>query len=234
MHGVSAISDFMREQAATHRTAAEQRPDDPRFVRSAEALENLADYADRAAEEGLFQMRYLLDHHVADGRFAWPEGQSGRAVARYGFDQPVRDAMEREMFLMDLCDLAKIDASRHVGTPSNGYDRADAADIAKRFGMSLQQVHQSLDTGRGYAYLFVVAIPAWHELDEQARAQLEALDGVFLMPGRSEDFPEEDAPPLLVCNVVADDDAHAREIVGQIAGIDQDALGVNKTERLLA
>ncbi|MDX6690224.1 MAG: hypothetical protein QOG15_1681 [Solirubrobacteraceae bacterium] len=233
MRRVNAMSDLFRAQAATHRAAAQERPDDPRFVRSAEALENLADYAERAAEEGLFQMRYLLDHHIADGRFAWPEGQSGRAVARYGFDQPVHDAMEHEMFLMDLCDLAKIDASRHVGTPANGYERDDAPEIAKRFGMSVEQVHRSLDTGRGYAHLFAVGIPAWHELGDRARAQLEAMDGVFLMPGRREQFPDEDEPPLLACNIVADDDAHARAIVGKTVGIDPDALGVNRTERLL-
>ena len=70
---------------------------------------------------------------MADGTFAWPEGQSGRSIARYGFDQPLQgDEMEHEMFLMDLCDLAKIDATRHIGTPDNGFDRADAKEIAAR------------------------------------------------------------------------------------------------------
>jgi hypothetical protein len=233
MHAVTAIGNYFREEASTHREAASGRPDDPRFVRSADALDELANYTDRAAEDGLFQVRYLTDHHVVDGTFAWPDGQSGRAVKRYGFDAPVDAWTDPDMFLMDLCDLAKIDATRHVGTVENGFERDDVDAIAKRFGLSVDLVHHALDTGRGYAHLFVVAIPAWHDLGE-ARAELEAMDGVFLQAGRAKDFPQEDEPPLLACNIVADDEPHARRIVGTVVGIDADALGVNRTERLHA
>jgi hypothetical protein len=234
MPAVTALGDYFREQAAAHRATALKRPDDPRFAQSADALDGLAGHADRAAEEELFQMRFLLEHHIVDGTFAWPTGQSGRTIARYGFDQPVRDdPMEREIFLMDLCDLAKMDATRHIGSHEQEFDRADVAEIAKRYGLSEQLVHHALDTGRGYFHLFVVAIPHWHELSAEAHAKLEAMDGVKLMRGRPKDFPEEDQPPLLACNVVADDEPHAREIVAQIAGIEADALGVKRTERIV-
>ena len=233
MPGVTVLGDFFRECAAAHREAAKERPDDPRPARSAEALEDLADYADTAAEEGLFQMRYLLEHHVVDGKFAWPNGQSGRTAARWGYDQPVYDPVERENFLMDLCDLAKIDACRHVGNPSSGFERKDADAIAERYGISLQLVHHAFDTGRGYAHLFTVGIPDWHELGDAARGKLEAMDGVKLMVGKHEEFPEEDGPPLLACNIVADNESHAREIVARIVDIDPGALGVGKTQRVL-
>jgi hypothetical protein len=230
---MTAIGDFFRKVAATHRESAKERPDDPRYPRSADSLDDLADYADQAADEGLFQMRYLLDHHVVDGEFAWPDGQSGRTVARFGFDQPVQDPMEREMFLMDLCDLAKIDASRHVGTPESGFERADAPEIAKRYGLGIEIVHRALDSGRGYVAMFAVAIPHWHAVSDSARAKLEELDGVALRPAREEDFPDEDEPPLVAINVVADSETHARETVAEIVGIEPDALGIKQTARIL-
>jgi|GEM_PF-3554961 len=230
---VTAVGDFFRERAAAHRAAAPQSTDDPRPQRSAEALDDLADYADRAADDGLFQMRYLLAHHIVDGRYAWPDGQSGRAASRFGFDQPVYDPIEHEQFLMDLCDLAKIDACRYVGDPGNGFDRGDAAEIAEHYGLSLELVHYALDTGRGYAQLFAVGIPFWHELSDAAREQLLALDGVKLVSGEREQFADEDEPPLLACNIAADDESHAREIVARIVDVDPGALGVGKIQRII-
>jgi hypothetical protein len=232
MPPMTALGDYFREQASAHRASAQEHPDDPRYPRSADALENLADYTDVAAEEGLFQTRYLLDHHIVDGKFAWPEGQSGRAVPRYGFDQPIRDPMDRETFLMDLCDLAKIDAARHIGSSERDFDRAEALEIAKRYGLSRDLVHHALDTGRGYFHLFAVGIPHWHKLTRDARTELEAMDGVALMRGRKQEFPDEEKPPLVACNIVADNEAQAREIVAQVVDIDPGALGVKQTARL--
>ncbi len=228
---MNALSDHLREQAAAHRASAAERPDDPRYARSAEAIEALAAYADAGAEQGVFQMRYLLEHHVADGRFAWPDGQCGRSIAQFGFDVPVRSEWDLEQFLMDLCDLAKSDAARHIGEHESEFDRDDAAAIAERFGLSVERVHDALDTGRRYKQLFVVGIPDWHEVDAAARAQLEALDGVIVAPGAKEVYG--DPPPLLVKNLSAPSLDEARERVAQIVAIDADALGVTASPRVI-
>ena len=228
---VNPISEHFREQAAAHRARAAERPDDPRYVHSAEALEALADFADASAAREAFQMRYLLEHHVVDGRFAWAEGQCGRAVLQFGFDVPVRSEDELDQFLMDLCDRAKSDAARHIGEHESEFDRDDAPAIASGFGIDVDRVHGALDAGRGYRRLFVVGIPAAHDVDDAAREQLEAIDGAIVAAGSREAYG--DAPPLLVKNVPAVDAAAARERVAQIAGIDPAALGVTDSPRVL-
>lgn len=227
---MNALSEYLREQAAAHRASAAEKPDDPRYARSAEALEALADYADAGAERGVFQMRYLLDHHVVDGRFAWREGQCGRSIRHFGFDAPLTSEFDLEQFLMDLCDLAKSDASRYIGTNESEFQRDDAAAIAARFGLSVDRVHHALDTGRRYAQLFVVGIPQWHELDAAARAQLKALDGVVVEPGTTDAYG--DAPPLLVKNLPAASEDDARERVAGIVGIEPGALGAAASPRV--
>jgi hypothetical protein len=230
---MNAVSAYLREQATEHRAAFAERPDDPRPLRSAEALEALARYAEAGAERGIFQMRYLLEHHVPDGRFAWPEGQSGRSIRHFGFDVPVTGEDELDQFLMDLCDLAKSDAARHIGTNEQEFDRADALAIAERFGLSAERVHHALDTGRGYRALWIVGVPDWHELEPAARAELEALDGVIVGPGRAQDY--DGPPPLLVRNVAAADEQAARDLVAGIVGIEQPAaLGVAASSRVFA
>ena len=231
MRTVNPISEYFREQAAAHRQRADERPDDPRYARSAEALEALADYAEASAERGAFQMRYLLEHHVVDGRFAWANGQCGRAVLQFGFDVPVRSEEELDQFLMDLCDRAKSDAARHIGENESDFDRSDALAIATRFGIDVERVHGALDAGRRYRQLFVVGVPAEHEISRDARAELEAIDGAVVAAGSKEAYG--DAPPLLVKNVPAVDEAAARERVAAIVGIDPEALGVTDSPRVL-
>jgi hypothetical protein len=228
---VNPISEHFREQAATHRARAAERPGDPRHVHGAEALEALADYADARAEQGAFQMRYLLEHHVVDGRFAWTGGQCGRSVMQFGFDVPVRSEAELEQFLMDLCDRAKSDATRHIGEHEREFHRDDALAIATRFGIDVDRVHGALDAGRRYAQLFVVGIPDGHEVDTAARARLEALDGVIVARGTKEAYGE--APPLLVKNLPAADAQAARERVAEIVGIEPEALGATDSPRVL-
>src|SRR3954452_14922580 len=227
---MNAVSEYLREQAAVQRATAAEPPGDARYEHSARALDALADYAEAGARDGVFQMRYLLEHHVVDGRFAWPEGQCARSILRFGFDVPVTDEFELEQFLMDLCDLAKSDASRHIGEHHDEFDRADAEAIGARFGLSVERVHHALDTGRRYAQLFIVGIPAWHRPGAAARAQLEALDGVIVAPGTKEDYG--DNPPLLVKNLPAASEDEARERVAQIAGIEPGALGVAASPRV--
>jgi len=232
MNGPSStpLGDHIRQQARAHRATAEERPDDPRYVRSAEALEALADYADRAAAADQFQMRYLHEHHVVDGRFLWADGQCGRAIEYYGFDEPVHDESQHDLLLMDLCDLAKSDASRHIGSNESGFDRADAAAIAERYGLAVERVHNALDTGRRLGHLYVVGIPDWHPLTPDARRRLEEIDGAKLKRGAEDVYGR--SPPLLVYNIPVHSEQEARELVAEIVDIDPGALGVNDTGRV--
>ncbi len=225
---MNALSEYLREQAAAHRATAADNPEDPRYLQSAEALEALADYAEAGAEQGIFQMRYLLEHHVADGRFAWPKGQCGRSILQFGFDHPVRSEGELEQFLMDLCDRAKSDAARHIGSNESEVDRADAPELAKRYGLGVDRVHGALDAGRGIRHVFAVGIPTAHELGEEARAELEAIDGVIVEQGKKEIYGDD--PPLLVKNVPAPDERQARERIAKIVAIEPDALGASPSQ----
>jgi hypothetical protein len=226
---VNAISEYFREQAAAHRATAAENPDDPRYAQSAEALEALAAYAEQGAEQNVFQMRYLLEHHVVDGRFAWDKGQCGRTIMHFGFDRPVRDEMELEQFLMDLCDMAKSDAARHIGSNEGEIDRADAPALAERYGIGLDRVHGALDAGRGIRHVFSIGIPAWHELSPETRAELEAMDGVIVEPGPEAVYGKD--APLLVKNVPAPDERAARARIAEIVGIEVDALGASPSQQ---
>jgi hypothetical protein len=228
---MNALTEYLREQAAAHRATAAEQPADHRYVASAKALEALADYAEQGAEREIFQMRYLLGHHLTDGRFAWPEGQSGRSIARFGFDRPVTSEWDLEQFLMDLCDLCKSDASRHIGGNAADLDRDDARALAARYGLDLERVHHALDTGRRYAKLWIVGIPDWHEIAPAARAELEELDGVVLAQASAKDYDEP--PPLLVKNVPAADEQAARERIAAIVAIEPGALGVASSARVI-
>lgn len=224
MSAVNPISAYLLEQAAAHRATAADNPNDPRYALSAEALEALAAYAQEGAERDIFQLRYLLAHHVVDGRFAWGKGQSGRAILQFGFDAPVGGEAHFDQFLMDLCDLAKSDAARHIGMNEGAFDRADAVEIATRYGIGVERVHSALDAGRGIRHVYTVGIPAWHELGAAARAELEAIDGVIIAFGAKQEYGAD--PPLLVKNVPAADEDGARERIAQIVGIEVGALGV--------
>ncbi|HEV2057754.1 MAG TPA: hypothetical protein VGR11_00270 [Solirubrobacteraceae bacterium] len=226
---MNAISEYLREQAAAHRATAAEKPDDPRYLQSAAALEALAAYADAGAEQGVFQMRYLLEHHVVDGRFAWADGQCGRSIMHFGFDAPVRSEGELEQFLMDLCDMAKSDAARHIGSNESEIDRGDAAALAERYGIGVDRVHGALDAGRGIRHVFAIGIPAWHEPSAEMRAELEAIDGVIVEPGKEAVYGKD--PPLIVKNVPAPDERQARERVAQIVGIEPGALGASPSQQ---
>jgi hypothetical protein len=225
---VNALSEYFREQAAAHRVTAAEKPDDPRYAQSADALEALAAYADHGEEQELFQMRYLLEHHVVDGRFAWAEGQCGRSIMHFGFDRPVTSEWELEQFLMDLCDMAKSDAARHIGSNEGEIDRADAAQLAKRHGLAVDRVHGALDAGRGIRHVFSIGIPDYHELTPEARAELEAMDGVIVEQGKRAIYG--DHPPLIVKNVPGADERAARERIAKIVGIETDALGASPSQ----
>ena len=226
---MNAISEYLREQAATHRATAADNPGDPRYLQSAESLEALAAYADEAAERNAFQMRYLLEHHVEDGRFAWAGGQCGRSIMHFGFDTPVRGEWDLEQFLMDLCDMAKSDAARHIGSNESQFARADAPALAERYGIGVDRVHGALDAGRGIRHVFAIGIPSWHELSPEIRAELEGMDGVIVEQGSEAIYGKD--PPLIVKNVPAADERQARERIAQIVGIETDALGASPSQQ---
>ncbi len=228
---MNPVSALVREQAAAHRASAAEHPDDPRYARSAEALEALAAHADAGAERGAFQLRYLLEHHVVDGRFAWREGQCARSIATFGFDVPVRSEWDVEQFLMDLCDLARSDAMRHIADHEDEFERADAAAIAARYGLGVDRVHGALDVGRGVRHLYIVGIPRAHEIAPPAREELARIDGVLVAPGAVKDYGDE--PPLLVKNLPAAGEDAARERVARIVAIDPAALGVTRSPRVI-
>ena len=125
---------------------------------------------------------------------------------------------------MDLCDLAKSDAARHIGMHEGEFERADAADIAQRFGLGVERVHSALDAGRGIRHVYTVGIPAWHEFGAEARAELDAIDGVMIAFGSQKEYGDE--PPLLVSNVPAPNEDGARERIAEIVAIEAGALGV--------
>jgi hypothetical protein len=229
IRGVNAISEYFREQAAAHRATAAEHPDDPRYLQSAESLEALADHADAGAEAGMFQMRYLLEHHVVDGRFAWPKGQSGRSIMHFGFDRPVRSEWDLEQFLMDLCDMTKSDAARHIGSNEGAIDRDDAPALAERYGIGVDRVHGALDAGRGIRHVFSIGIPAWHEVTPEARAELEGMDGVIVEQGKEAIYGRD--APLIVKNVPAADERQARGRIAEIVGIEVDALGASSSQQ---
>ena len=226
---VNAISQYLREQAATHRATAADNPDDPRYLQSAESLEALADYADAGAEQGIFQMRYLLEHHVVDGTWAWPQGQSGRSIMHFGFDKPLQGEWDLEQFLMDLCDMAKSDAARHIGSNEGEIDRDDAPALAERYGLAVDRVHGALDAGRGIRHVFSIGIPAWHEVSAEIRARLEAMDGVIVEQGKEAIYGRD--APLIVKNVPAADERQARARIAEIVGIEVDALGASPSQQ---
>lgn len=226
---MNAISEYLREQAAAHRATAADNPEDPRYPQSAEALEALAAYAEAGAEQGIFQMRYLLEHHVTDGRFAWADGQCGRSIMHFGFDHPVRSEGELDQFLMDLCDMAKSDAARHIGSNEGEFHRDEAPALADRYGIGVDRVHGALDAGRGIRHVFAVGIPSWHELSAETRAELEAMDGVIVEQGPEAVYGKD--APLIVKNVPAPDERQARARIAEIVGIEVDALGASPSQQ---
>lgn len=230
MVGLTPLGDYFRERARHRRDLATASPDDVRHVRSAEALVELGATADREIESGGYHASHLLRHHVVDGRFAWPDGQSGRAVSNWGFDAPAGGRDEHEAFLGDLCDLATWDACRHIAAHEGDFDRAAVATIAQRYGVSQDRVHSALDGAR-YTQLFQVGIPRWHELTPEMRGALEGLDGTWVESGQADRRGDAERPTY-VNNVGAGSALEAREIVGGLIDIDPEALGAGVYPRI--
>ncbi|MEA2356646.1 MAG: hypothetical protein QOD61_2775, partial [Solirubrobacteraceae bacterium] len=135
---------------------------------------------------------------------------------------PVAGPDADEAFLGDLWDLATRDACRYIARHEAEFDRAEAAGIAGRWGMSAERVHSALDMAR-YAHLYQVGIPHWHALTAEMRQALDALDGAWVEPPSV--TRDGDERPTYVNNVGAPTAEEARRIVGRIVDLDADALG---------
>lgn len=228
--GATPLGNYFREHAQRRRELATSRPDDPRQLSAAEALDELAVTADREIHNQGFYACHLLRHHVHDGRFAWPDGQSGRAVSNWGFDSPVRDPEAHDAFLGDLCDLATWDACRYIAEHEGAFDRLDAAVIAKRYGVSPERVHSALDGARHHQ-LFQVGIPYWHKLTGEMVQALEDLDGTWIDLSTAV-RRDDDERPTYVNNVGASSESLARQLVGELVAIDPAALGAGIYPRI--
>lgn len=106
----TSIADYFRSQAAWRLRIAEQYPDDPRNVQSADALDSLADFV-APDEAGQCKAGSVLDRLAP---FVW-EGptlggeQVARATSRYGYGYAV-GLSSHEEFLEELAALCVSDA----------------------------------------------------------------------------------------------------------------------------
>ena len=199
-----------------------------------QALDELAETADREVHADGFYASYLLRHHIHDGRFAWPDGRSGRAAASFGYDPPTTPPETHEQFLGELCHLVTLDVCSPVSTHPPEIDRRDAGTLARRYGIGVERVHNALDRMR-YPHLYQVGIPHWHEITDTMRSNLAGLDGVWVEAAdfvRARRRTEPDRPTH-VNNVGAATDPDARAIVARIVELDPDILGARVHPRIL-
>lgn len=82
-----SLAEIIRNQAGWRYGKAEEYPEDARNLRSAKALDALADYVDTGEEA---QTVSALDAHICEGLSIGGENVS-RYLSRYGFDTVERD-----------------------------------------------------------------------------------------------------------------------------------------------
>ena len=112
--GQQAIADYLNEQADWRRREAAEYPDDPRNLRCAEGLEELAGYV-LSLDPSDQRIIELTTLGVRDGRFSpSPGGFAANAVARFRFD---RRGEGCGGFLTSLVRLMRNDALRFAGDP---------------------------------------------------------------------------------------------------------------------
>jgi GrpB-like predicted nucleotidyltransferase (UPF0157 family) len=223
------LGDYLRQQAARQRDYAAAKQQDPRHLRSAQSLDDLAQTADREIQANGFYACNLLRHFDGDG-FAWPDGRAARAIADYGYLQPPDDHDE---FIAELSGLVTLDVCSHISQHETEVDRRDAPAMASRYGVGLDRIHNALDRMR-YPRLYQVGIPHWHELSPATRDELEQLDGVWVESASAVHKRRQAEPerPTHVNNVGAKTEDEARGIVAAIATIDPDALGLRVHPRI--
>ncbi len=147
-----SLSDYIRSQAEWRRYKAHEYPDDKRNVRSAAALEALADYYDDESNDLDVWARQTLNHYAEVHEAGTGVPSAGehvaRAVARYGFDGStvLRDVHHMD-FLGELVTDAELDTYELVeaGTPDDDRSDEHLEDLAEHYGLNPWEVRAALD-----------------------------------------------------------------------------------------
>lgn len=137
---MSQLSEYFREQAAWRRRKADEYPNDGRNLRSAEALESLADYVERpdTASGPAGPAIAALEPHIPEPGASLGGEEAGRAVSRYGFGPAVMRENDHEWLLNRLVALCLADAYELVR------DHADDDPTGTLLPCELAAAHEGL------------------------------------------------------------------------------------------
>lgn len=139
---MQTLSTYFRSQADWRRGKAEEYPDDPRNLQSAEALDSLAAYVEH---EDAALLAAALEPHLDDDGLGGD--QTAREVARYGFGFGTSTRQHFE-FLEELCALCAEDAYTAVFDGGDGAAETDAAETLHPF--ELEAAAADVDLPRRY------------------------------------------------------------------------------------
>jgi hypothetical protein len=134
------LGKYLREQAAWRRSKAEEYPEDERNVRSAEALDALAEYVDERPND--VRVRYLTDHHLFEAVTLGGE-ETHRQVARWGFHRGTITAEAQDAFLSELCALAAQDAYELIRDNREDYGTGDIDHLTDQWGLIREDVSRA-------------------------------------------------------------------------------------------
>jgi hypothetical protein len=172
------LGKYLREQAAWRRSKAEEYPDDDRNVRSAEALDALAEYVDKIPDD--VRVRYLADHHLLESAALGGE-KTHRQVARWGFDRGTIAAELQHHFLSELCAFAAQDAYELIRDNREDYGSGDIDGLTEQWGLIREDVSRAISNEAASFLQFSQKYgdPRWlSQLDFARAEQRESDEGV--------------------------------------------------------
>jgi hypothetical protein len=147
----SQLTTYIRAQARWRHDRAEEYPDDERNLRSARALDELADLVESgeilegAEDVEPFALEILEEQLDAGTDVGVPGEQVSREVSRWGFDHPVDYHHQHVEFLNGLSRLALAESydrvSEGVYTPETDVDV-----ITRQAGLNRWEVEAALDS----------------------------------------------------------------------------------------